>query len=825
MKTLLDILIEGRKRFSQFPALKIKPRYRSIVWNYSELYNFAFGISKLLRERGIKKGDRVLLWAPNSPYWLGAFFGCLLKGVIIVPLHLQNTPQFISKVARQTEAKLLFKFSTFKKPEEISCPYVDIDYLDNLIETKYKFEQPQIKENDIAEILYTSGTTGDPKGVILTHRNIVSNLEAVFNIIEVKKNDRVLSILPLSHIFEQMIEFRALSAGAKIIYTPALSSVIIMRNLFENEITKMAVVPEFLKLVVQRIGEEAKRTGKEKIFNALLKIAPSLPIPIRRILFRNIHQKFGGKLRLLVSGGAPLDFEIGKKWQALGVNIVQGYGLTETSAVVSMLTEKDKKLASAGKIIKGVEVKLAKDGEILVKAPSITQGYWKNPLKTKETLEAGWLKTGDIGYFDKEGYLYIKGRKKFMILTAAGQNVYPEDIEAELNKEEEIKDSCVVGLKKNKRVLIHAALLSDTKEEKLQEIIDRVNKKLASFQQIQSWSVWPFSDFPRTITRKAKRPEVLKYLSERILPEEVKALKKKIPPLISILSQITETNPSLISKESSIVRDLKLDSLMRIELVARIEEEFGIEIDEATITTDLRVADLERLIQQKPKKLVKYKLRAWPRLSFINGIRKMLQNLIFFPIILNLLSKIKVQGLENIKGVKTPIIVMPNHISDLDTPVIFKVLPPFIRKKFAVAAATDILYEKLWYVQPLVTLLFNTYPLPRMGQIKSGLIYTGELLDEDWSILVYPEGGISETGNLLPLKMGAGVIGVEMQAPIVPVKISGTREILPIHWKVWKVLRKLRGKVVVKIGKPLYFKKWTSYEEATKIIEAEMKKL
>jgi len=824
MKTLVDILKNGKLRFPGAPALKIKPRYRSIVWNYSQLSNFASGIAKLLEEKRIKKGDRVLLWAPNSPYWLGSFFGCLLKGVVAVPLHLQNTHQFIREIERQTKAKLLLKYSGLKAPKGLQCPSLDIDYLDEFIEREHKFLAPSIKESDIAEILYTSGTTGDPKGVILTHKNIIFNLKAIFHIIDVKKTDRILSILPLSHIFEQIVEFRILASGAQIVYIPALSSVVITRNLRENKITKMAVVPEFLRLVMERIESEAKLQGKEKILQTLFKISPSLPIKLRRILFQNVHQKFGGKLGLIISGGAPLDLEVAKKWKALGIDIVQGYGLTETSPIVSALTEKDKKLASIGKIIQGIEVKIAKDGEILVKGPIVTQGYWKNPLKTKEAFKAGWFKTGDIGYFDKEGYLYLKGRKKFMILTPAGQNVYPEDLEAELNKEEEIEDSCVIGLKKEGRLLIHAVLLSKVKKIELQKIIDRVNKRLASFQQIQSWSIWSFSDFPRTITRKVKRPEVSQYLVKQIVPAEVKVLRKEIPLLINILAQITETNPSLISQQSSIVKNLKLDSLMRIELVGRIEEEFGVEIDEASITSETKVADLEKLIQEKPKKLLKYKLRTWPRLALINGIRQILQNLIFFPIILNLLSKIEVEGMENIKKVRTPIILMPNHISDLDTPIIFKVLPSVIQKKLTVAAATDILYEKLWYVQPLVTLFFNTYPLPRTGQIKSGLIYTGELLDKGWSILVFPEGGISETGKLLPLKMGTGVMGLEMQVPIIPVKIIGTQEILPIHWQR-RGVKKLRGKVIVKIGKPIYFKKGAAYDAATKVIEKAMRTL
>ena len=586
----------------------------------------------------------------------------------------------------------------------------------------------------------------------------------------------------------------------------------------------MAVVPEFLRLVMQRIEGEAKAQGKEKLLQDLFKISLNLPLPIRRILFYNIHQKFGGKLKLIISGGAPLDSEVAKKWNTLGINIIQGYGLTETSPVVSVLPEKDTNLASVGKIIPGIEVKIAEDGEILIKGPIVFPGYWKAEEKTKEAFKADWFKTGDMGYFDEKGYLYIKGRKKFMILTESGQNVYPEDIETELNKEEEIEDSCIIELKKEGRILIHAVLLSKAKQGELQGVINKVNERLSSFQQIQSWFSWPFPDFPRTITGKVKRIEIQESLKKNIIPKEIKIPEKEISPLGRILAEVSETNPAVISSEMNLVKDLKFDSLMRIELVARIEEDFGIEIDEAKITGETKVKDLEKLIQEKPKKVYEYKLVRWPRWKIVNFLRQILQDLILFPIFLNLLTKIEVSGRENLRGVKTPLIVMANHLSDLDTPVIYKTLPFFIRKKLATAAATDVLFEIYRLFQPLVTLFINTYPLPRKGQIKSGLIYTGELIDKGWSILLYPEGGISESGKLLPLKIGAGLMGIEMQVPVIPVKISGTREILPVHWHR-KGIKKFRGKVIVKIGKPLSFEKWTSYTDATKIIEKTMRDL
>jgi long-chain acyl-CoA synthetase len=810
MTTLLDILKEGRRQFPKATAFKIKPRYRSYIWNYSQFYNFATGIAKLLEEKKLKKGDRILLLAPNSPYWLGAFFGCLLKGIIVVPLYLQNRPKFVLDIAKKTQAKLLLKSGGLKTPAKLNLPFIDIDYLDEFIEKEHLFKKVPINELDIVQILYTSGTTGFPKGVVLTHKSIVSDLKAIFNIIKVEKSDKFLSILPLSHVFEQIVDFRALAGGAQIVFAPALGSTIIARTLFENKITKMAAVPEFLKLVMSKI--------EKRVPAPLFKIVASLPRPFRRLLFKKVHQRFGGKLNLIVSGGAPLDVEVGRKWQALGINILQGYGLTETSPVITVTPPPFKKIASVGKVVPGVKVKIAKDSEILVKGPIVFKEYWRDPKKTKEAFTDSWLKTGDMGYFDKKGFLYIQGRKKFMILTAAGQNVYPEDIEFELNKEKGVENSCVVGLPKRGKIEIHAVLLGKIKEP--EKVIDRVNKRLASFQQIQSWSIWPFSEFPITVTKKVKRNKVLEYLTQKIVPEEIKATKKEFPPLVEILSTITSTNPGLISKETQVVKDLGLDSLMRIELVAQIEEEFGVEIDEAKITPETKVKDLEKLIKEMPKRVVKHKISFWQLSSLTKIKRKILQKIFVFPL-LGIFSQIKTEGEENLRGIAGPVIFMPNHTSCLDSPSAIRALPLRFRENIALATAPDVLYERYRPLHLLTILFFNSYPFPRFGQIKSGLEHTGELIDRGWSILFFPEGRESRSGKMLPLKRGAGIIAVEMQVPVVPVKIEGARDIIPSG----RHFPRKRGRVLVKFGQPLYFKKWDNPDKAVKTIERAIKNL
>jgi long-chain acyl-CoA synthetase len=810
MRLLTDILYNNLERHPGKRALAIKPKYRTTTWSYAELFQFARGVAKFLEARGTEKGDRVILWASNSPHWLGTFFGCLLRGVIVVPMHTENTAEFIQKVVSQTEPKVFFKSSDLSME---GVDWVDIDSMGDY--TYARGLTPHIDEDDIAEILYTSGTTGEPKGVILTHKNIVSNLNAVWGLIPIAKGDRVLSLLPLSHIFEQAVEFRVLAAGAFIVYAPALASSVIRKTLKKYRVNKLAAVPEFLKRVMTRIESEAGRRGRGRVLRFLFSAAGAVNMrPLRRLIFSGVHRSFGGKLALVVSGGATLDAELAKKWQALGVNISQGYGLTETASAATLLAAGDSNIWSVGKAVFGVEIKIGEDGEILLRGPSVTRGYYKNEEKTKEAFTRdGWFRTGDLGYMDKNGYLYIRGRKKFMILTASGQNVYPEDIEEELNKESEVKDSAVVGLERDGATLIHAELLGRIRDAAA--IIARVNKRLASFQQIQSWSVWPFEDFPRTITRKVKRQEVLDYLKNKKIPQFMQGAEGGVSPLLNILSGVLNKPASALAKDARIAA-LGLDSLARIELVARIEEELGAEIDEAQITPVTTVGELETLVAKKPLTKIKYKLSRWPRHPLIRQVREIVFYLLVRPLF-GFFMDVKVEGAQNIPYTKEPAIFMSNHISDLDGPAIYLALPRRMRRNLAVATATDVLFEKFWYIQPLATLLFNSYPFPRKGQTRLGFEYTGELMDQGWSILIFPEGRIyADPVSQLRLMEGAGVAAVEMRSPLVPVKIEGADSVMlrGVHFP------KRRAKVTVRFGKPLSFDSKTPYREATQMIRA-----
>jgi len=830
---LTDILEKSVKEFPNNIALVMRMGYRTVSLTYKEVYDLSIRIACFLEKNGVKNGDNVLLIAPNSPYWVCIFWGVVLRGARLVPLNTQMTSETVRKIIQQTEAKIIFKFLHYTQEFPAGLKIFDIELIkEDIAEIDYSnFKK---SEDDLIQILYTSGTTGDPKGVMLSHNNIASNVSQLNNIIPISPSDRFLSILPLSHIFEQVVGFLLpFQSGAKIVY--AHSPALVGELLQEYHITKMAAVPEFLKLIMNKIEAEVERKKSRQSFNTAIALSHVIGIKaIQRLIFFPIHKQFGGKLRTVASGGAPLDKELEKKWSALGVHLLQGYGLTETSPIVSCNTYTEHRMGSVGKVLPGVEVKIAEDlpaqagGEILVKGPNVFQGYFKDEEKTEKFFTSdGWFRTGDIGEFDKEGFLYIKGRKKYIILGSGGQNVYPDDIEFELNKISEVKDSCVVGLEKSGGVVeIHAVLLIDTllDSQRVEKIINQANKNLASYQRITGWSVWPEENFPRSATRKVKKEEVIHWLREK---EEKHAFVKDSEgkgktQLASLLAEITGVQIVRIKDGTNIVRELNLDSLLRVELVARIEERFGMTIDEFKITPTTTVSDLEKMIKTaEPKKRITFKHGP---ISWWATFNRMFGQLFWIFPLTRTFVKLKVEGKENIKNLSLPAIFMPNHLSVLDSVVILMALPFTIRKKIALAAAYDLFYEgKYASISWLLELFFNIFPFQRREyeNIRTGLEYMGRLLDKGWSVVIHPEGKMSTSGKLGPLKRGTGFIAIEMDSYIVPVKIVGTNSIVPND----KVLPRRRGAVSVTFGKPIKFSKRDSYIEATERIQEALEKL
>ena len=429
--TIVDFLHEATTQHGSRDALLIKPAFRYIRWSYDQLWEDSGRVATLIQRRGLVKGDQAILWGPNSPHWVLAFFGCLRAGVVLIPLDLRSAPDYVDRVISRTEPKLAFVSRlTPKEDVELGIPEL---YLEELESAIYGLPDPTpvtIHKNDLAEIMFTSGTTGDPKGVMLTHRNLTANIEGITQYISVARSSRLLSILPLSHMYEQMGGlFMALHSGASVTYPTSRQPTILARTMQERKVTTMLMVPQALELMMNGIEREVRRQGKERLWRILLKVAKHTPFALRRHLFRTVHKKFGGKLDLIVSGGASLDLDLGRKWELLGVKVLQGYGATEASPVISNHTMDERRPDSTGRPLPNVQVKISDQGEILAKGENITPGYYNAPEETAKAFENGWYRTGDLGYFDEDGFLHIQGRVKDMIVLPSGQNVFPQDIQ------------------------------------------------------------------------------------------------------------------------------------------------------------------------------------------------------------------------------------------------------------------------------------------------------------------------------------------------------------------------------------------------------------
>ncbi len=488
MNTLVDLLDHSVKDFSGRTAVTMRVGVRTVKYNYAKLEERAHAYAKFMGEHDVKKGDRVVIWGPNQPDWVAAMFGSFLAGAVVVPLDVRSTRDFVERVVHQTEPVIAFAGkSQAETLRELEIPSYAFETMN--LPVNGKVVPAPLAASDIAEIIYTSGTTGDPKGVVLSHGNIVANVRAGIAVLPIGRDTRMLSLLPLSHMFEQIGGcFASLHVGAAVCYPASRQPAALSRTMQEWKPTFIMGVPQVLTLLMNGIEREAAAQGKLKLLNRLRKVATPLPENVRRKLFRSVLSRFGGKLEMIASGGAAIDPEIQLKWEQMGVAVVEGYGTTECSPVVTINPRNDRRVRSVGKPLPGQQVQIAEDGDVLTRGPNVFSGYWKNESATAAVFDGDWYKTGDLGYLD-DGYLYLKGRKKDLIVLSDGQNVYPEDIEEVLCHQPGIADAVVLGLHHGPDIRLHAVLL-ESEPGAGPAAVKAANGKLSDRQQLFAWTIW-----------------------------------------------------------------------------------------------------------------------------------------------------------------------------------------------------------------------------------------------------------------------------------------------------------------------------------------------
>ncbi|MEI6237189.1 MAG: AMP-binding protein [Candidatus Saccharibacteria bacterium] len=803
-------------------ATTIKPFIKTNKQTYGQLQKNVYKTANYLIGRGVHRGERIMVVATNSPEWIELFLGCQLIGAILVPVDSRNSIETVNNFIIQTAPLMIFRGNYVLPKLDRTKRTVILEDLDELI-NDYHDVAPNIKLDgqDTALIVFTSGTTAAPKGVVLSQKNILSNIEGVKKMINIDPNWRVLSVLPLSHMYELTGECCMLSAGASTYYLPTIAPLAIAKALADYKITTILAVPQLLTLFKQRITQTAIAEGQEKTLQFGLKIAPYLPKKIKRMLFAKVHKKLGGKLAIVITGGAPIPIDVAYFWENMGVRALQGYGLTETSPILTANRVKDKFRDTQGLVLHNIELKVAKDGEILAKGPSIFEKYWQNPEQTKQTFtEDGWFKTGDMGRIDK-GWLIIQGRAKFVIVLPSGLNVFPEDVEAVADKSKDIKEICVIGVKTEEGEEVFAAVISDKKDRAIDKAIKDINNQLEDFQHISKWQRYEQEEFPRTLLLKVDRKNIQKWANDREKPK-IKAKsgqKHSDEPLIKII-RLSLNEPQVAIKDSDGLADIGLDSLKRLAVLSMIEEQLGIYIPESKIDKHTTLKTLRKLVAKGSHTQVNSKRPKWQFNKVIRLVGVAFRATVVRGL-LRLCVKIeKVEGAENLNGLDGPAIYIFNHVDSFDVPVVYKALPKKIRDNLAAAAADDVMkrHKILTFASRLG---FVAYNLDRLKMILPSLEYTAELLEKGWSIAIAPEGHVSKDGHLQSFKSGIGLLAVETGVPIIPIKTFGLAGTLPLD-KKWP---QKFSHVTVRIGQPLIIDRHTSYEKATKRLYKAMKKL
>ena len=827
MDTLIDLVASSGRRYDRGPALLIRPSFRTRIWRYRDLALTVPRVGRVLADAGIAPGDRVIIWSVNRPEWGLAFLGVAHGGAVSVPLDARHTVEFGKKIVAQTGARLVIASKqTEASARQLGLPLIFVEALPDLARKAQPAAPADIGKDSLAEIVFTSGTTGEPKGAMLSHGNLLACATAMRAVMPFDEHDRLLSVLPLSHLYEQVLGFiLPLIVGASVVYPISRQPGILMRTFRDFRVSILLIVPQGLELLDNAIQRRVDQSGRTARFAQLHRIARHLPRRLQRLLFRPVLSQFGNRLHTIGVGASALDLEVATRWSDMGIDVLQGYGATEMGPVVSFTRPSRNRMGSVGEPIPGVKVRIAPDGEILASGPNRFMGYWQNPEATAAAIDAdGWYHTGDLGTVDQEGMLHFRGRKKDMLALPDGQKVYPEDVEAVLRADRRLTDAAVVGWPPGSDLRVHAVLLLED-ETLAKTIVTDANAKLAPHQQIRGFTVWPDDDFPRTHTLKVKKLEVLARLgslgeahgpAHAMAPgAEAHLAGVPVDPVTAIVADLANRPPAQIAGAARLSTDLDLDSLRRVELLGVIEEETGVYIDDDALEPDTTVAQLVAMVEAARDAQRKPDDYRWPLSPAVRAFGLVFQTLLIYPFV-HLFYRVRVTGLERLAAIDEPVLFTPNHCLHLDNAIILTRLPLGVRWKLSVAAGAETIYDNP--IQGvLASLIANAFPLAREGAIRRSLELLGGRLDRGFNILIYPEGKLTVGGPLQPFKAGAGLVAVEGATPVVPVKLN-------IHSMSFIDRRRLpaplRGEVEFVIGEPMWFDQGTDPAVATEAVRA-----
>lgn len=820
-------------RHGRQTAMLCSRGYRLDRWSYAELLDTASRFARELGRRGIAKGERILFWGDDSAEWVAAFLGCALSGVVAVPIDRSANAEFVARVASQVHPRLALLGRN--QPGAGIAPESLI--LDDLRETVADLPSRPLPEagltrDDVLEIVFTSGTTAEPRGVVISHGNFLANLEPLET--EIRKYDRYerwfhplrfLNLLPLSHMFGQFMGILVPPIiGGTILLLDTLNPGDVLRVIRRERVSVLVTVPRLIESLRDKIERDLEAEGRLDRFHRDFERSEKEHFLRRWCRFRYIRRRFGWKFWAFISGGAALPEGVEKFWTRLGYAVVQGYGLTETASLVSVQHPFQLAKGSIGKALPGREIKLSDSGEILVRGESVAKGYWSANGQAVQpvTGDEGWFHTGDLGIRDDSGNLYFKGRRKNVIVTPAGLNVYPEDLEAALRGQSAVRDAVVIGIDRDGNAEPCAVLLLRQPDPAVAEATVRAaNEHLADFQQIRRWHIWPEDDFPRTPTRKPQLRSIETAVRAALGVAQPAPAAPSAGGLSEIISRVTGRPIEKLAKSGSLAHDLNLTSIERVELLAALEGRYQVEFNESQFTEATTVGQLEHLIREPSARRTDYVYPRWAQRWPITWIRFLIYYSIAWPATL-LLGYPAIRGRKRLASVRGPVLLVSNHVTSIDIGFVLAALPARLRNRVAVAMGGERLarmrhappehgtiYRWFWRVlYALVVTIFNVFPLPRETGFRESFSYAGEAADRGYNLLVFPEGVITPDGHMQPFRAGIGLLAQGLELPVVPMRIDGLFELRQAHRKFTRP-----GRVRVTLGDPVRFGPDTKPEE------------
>jgi long-chain acyl-CoA synthetase len=860
MPTFYDRFVECAERWPNNIALELQRHDRLESCTYAEVRRMAESVGGWITEKEFPRGSRLAIFADNHPRWVAAYLGIIASGCAAVPLDTALHDDQVTKLLQDSGTSAVFcdaKHVPIVRPAatELKLGLVLMDPERVTGESNQElwlgdlprifaagpgiFKPAPAKDEDLASLLYTSGTTADPKGVMLTHSNFLGEVNAVFNWVDLGPNDALLGVLPLFHVLAQMANLLLpLVKGSRVVYLETVNTTELLRALSERNITAFAVVPQFFYLIHERVLQEVAKRGAiaQKLFGAMVALNRTLRkvgINAGAIFFRKVHDTLGPKMRYLVTGGSRFDPGIARAFYDLGIDVLQAYGLTETTAAVFANSPHDNEIGSVGKAMKGVEAKIVGPqpqedgpaaGEVALRGPVVMKGYWNRPDATSAVLRDGWFLTGDLGYFDSHGHLFLTGRKKEVIVLSNGKNVYPEEIETHYLKSPFIKELAVMGLEGKPGDggdRLHAVIVPNfdvlrqrkivNAKEVIRFDIEGLSPGIASTKRIGSYEIWQ-DDLPRTTTRKIKRYEVEKRvkanLSKKVADDSELPAEKPLtaeesawldqPDVqrgLKIVGEAAHVAPATIRPTLSLDLDLGFDSMQRVDLLSHLEDELGGNVEESQLTEIYTVRDLiDAVLTSAANHPGSHATRAtfagWKSilaedpddpevlaLAHPNKINDTFWYLVsrIFQLIAFDRFHLKVTGLDKLPKTGA-YIISSNHQSYLDPLVLAGVLPSEVFfRAFAVGTSDHFgkgIMRRLARSIKVMVLDPDANLVPAMRAGAFGLRH-------GMALVLYPEGERSIDGSPKIFKKGAAILAIHLQVPIVPVAIDGFYEAWP----------------------------------------------